>query len=301
MAKTVLCAGGCGSHLHGGRGSLPEGQRKCRGCRRRDRTADHDLTRRYRGPSRVCLACGTSFIAYRASMKTCSLKCGQRYRLATHGPARPRKCWQCEVCGSDYRRSYSGQRTCGRACGVALKARSRPPAPAPTPPPSSVCAQCGDTFEASRQRYCSARCAAEAKRASDRARSAARPKVHPPGKCRQCGKDIARGAKCADCLATSRLERKRRERRRRRVLKRGAAAEPYTLAEIAARDRNVCQLCRRRVAMTKAVPHPKAPTIDHVLPLAAGGDDTRANVQLAHFECNWMKRDGGTQQLALVG
>lgn len=53
--------------------------------------------------------------------------------------------------------------------------------------------------------------------------------------------------------------------------------------------------------MTKAVPHPKAPTIDHVLPLAAGGDDVRANVQLAHFECNWKKRDGGTQQLMLVG
>lgn len=73
------------------------------------------------------------------------------------------------------------------------------------------------------------------------------------------------------------------------------------LAEIAARDRRTCQLCRRRVAMTKAVPHPKAPTIDHVLPIAAGGQDIRANVQLAHFECNWRKSDGGTQQLALVG
>lgn len=93
-----------------------------------------------------------------------------------------------------------------------------------------------------------------------------------------------------------RKSRLRRKARRRRVVH-----EPYTLAEIAARDRNVCQLCRRRVAMTKQVPHPKAPTIDHVLPIAAGGDDTRANVQLAHFECNWMKRDGGTQQLALVG
>lgn len=73
------------------------------------------------------------------------------------------------------------------------------------------------------------------------------------------------------------------------------------MAEIAGRDRHQCGLCRKRVAMTKQVPHPKAPTIDHVLPLAHGGEDVRANVQLAHFECNWRKRDRGTQQLALIG
>lgn len=205
------------------------------------------------------------------------------------------------MCGSDYRRSHSGQRACGRACGVVLRARERPPKPVPPTPAPRVCPQCGGTFEVPRRRHCSATCAADAKRAYDNAYNARRPKVHRPGKCRQCGKDIVCGAKCADCLAATRLERKRRERRRRRALKRGAASEPYTLAEIAERDRHRCQLCRKRVAMTKQVPHPKAPTIDHILPLAAGGDDTRANVQLAHFECNWMKRDGGTQQLALVG
>lgn len=53
--------------------------------------------------------------------------------------------------------------------------------------------------------------------------------------------------------------------------------------------------------MTQAVPHPKAPTIDHVVPLAEGGHDTRANVQLAHFLCNSIKGRGGSQQLALIG
>jgi 5-methylcytosine-specific restriction endonuclease McrA len=96
-------------------------------------------------------------------------------------------------------------------------------------------------------------------------------------------------------------EEKKRLRRRRRARKRGAISEPYTLAEIAARDRNVCQLCKKRVAMTKQVPHPKSPVIDHVLPLACGGDDTKANVQLAHFLCNSLKSAGGSQQLALVG
>jgi len=83
---------------------------------------------------------------------------------------------------------------------------------------------------------------------------------------------------------------------------RGVVSEKYTLAEIAQRDRAICQLCRKRVAMTQVVPHPKSPTIDHVVPLACGGDDTRANVQLAHFMCNAIKNSrGGTQQLALIG
>lgn len=107
--------------------------------------------------------------------------------------------------------------------------------------------------------------------------------------------------KCDDCLAISKKRRKEKERRRRRAVEKGVEREPYTLAEIAARDRSVCQLCGKRVAMTKQVPHPKAPVVDHVLPLAVGGDDTRANVQLAHFMCNSIKSDGGSQQLALVG
>ncbi|WP_408995823.1 HNH endonuclease [Streptomyces europaeiscabiei] len=89
--------------------------------------------------------------------------------------------------------------------------------------------------------------------------------------------------------------------RRRRAAKRGRPSEPYTTAEIAARDRFRCQLCGGRVAMRQAVPHPKAPTIDHVVPVSEGGDDTRANVQLAHFVCNSVKGPRGSQQLALIG
>jgi 5-methylcytosine-specific restriction endonuclease McrA len=54
--------------------------------------------------------------------------------------------------------------------------------------------------------------------------------------------------------------------------------------------------------MEKVVPHPKAPTIDHVIPRAHGGDDVRANVQLAHYKCNCTKSDRHVvQQLALIG
>jgi len=78
-------------------------------------------------------------------------------------------------------------------------------------------------------------------------------------------------------------------------------SEPYTLADIARRDRYRCQLCHRTVDMSVSWPHPESPTIDHVVPLADGGDDTRANVQLAHLGCNSRKGARGSQQLALVG
>ncbi len=96
-------------------------------------------------------------------------------------------------------------------------------------------------------------------------------------------------------------ERWRRKNRRRRALKRGAISEPYTLAEIAKRDRYRCQLCHLKVDMRLSKPHTRSPTIDHVVPLSEGGDDTRANVQLAHLGCNSRKGVGGVQQLALVG
>lgn len=85
-------------------------------------------------------------------------------------------------------------------------------------------------------------------------------------------------------------------------MKRGAKAEPYTLEEIAARDRKTCQLCGKRVAMKQKVPHPKAPVVDHIVPIVEGGDDTRVNVQLAHFVCNSRKGARAVgEQLALIG
>jgi len=52
------------------------------------------------------------------------------------------------------------------------------------------------------------------------------------------------------------------------------------------------------------VPHPKAPTIDHVIPLSKGGTHEPANVQLAHYYCNSIKADGAWgagEQLAMLG
>lgn len=142
-------------------------------------------------------------------------------------------------------------------------------------------------------------------------RGARPPKARP---CEWCGRSFRRekGQTCSlscgqrlrhrDSTPEVKRARARARERRKRDLKRGARSEVYTLAEIAARDRYRCGLCRKRVAMTKIVPHPKAPTIDHLVPLSKGGDDTRANAQLAHLGCNSRKHNrGGGEQLRLIG
>jgi 5-methylcytosine-specific restriction endonuclease McrA len=87
----------------------------------------------------------------------------------------------------------------------------------------------------------------------------------------------------------ARLDVWQRKNRKRRALKRGVPSERYSLQEIADRDGYCCQLCGDPVPMDVKCPDPQAPTIDHVVPFALGGNDLRANVQLAHFSCNSRK------------
>ncbi|WP_308424770.1 HNH endonuclease [Longimycelium tulufanense] len=147
--------------------------------------------------------------------------------------------------------------------------------------PPRVCEWCGTLYFPSKQtvRTCSPSCGRKLSLAS----------APPPA------------PEAIEARHAQQRERWQQANRRRRALKRRVGSEPYTLAEIVVRDNSRCGLCGRKVRLSYKAPHPLSPTIDHVVPLAAGGDDTRANVQLAHFGCNSRKGTGGSQQLALIG
>lgn len=120
---------------------------------------------------------------------------------------------------------------------------------------------------------------------------------HPGGgrrvRCDGCRAERSRAARReAGRSRGRRPEQRKRGKRRRRALKRGVATEPYTLAEIAERDGWRCHICRGAVPkrlLGRGGYHPKGPSIDHLVPLAMGGDDVRANVALAHHRCNSLK------------
>jgi hypothetical protein len=122
--------------------------------------------------------------------------------------------------------------------------------------------------------------------------------------CRGCGEvflwDYRVGGVAAVWCSTRCSVRPARERRRAR--KRDAYVEDVYRAQVYRRDRYRCQICNGRLAMKQVVPHPKAPTIDHIIPLAVGGTHEMKNVQAAHFWCNANKNaNAANDQLLLFG
>lgn len=78
---------------------------------------------------------------------------------------------------------------------------------------------------------------------------------------------------------------------RRRAREREAFVEDVHPWRVFERDEWICRLCTLPLERDAVVPHPLAPTVDHVVPLARGGQHSMANVQAAHFRCNSLKRD----------
>lgn len=151
------------------------------------------------------------------------------------------------------------------------------------------------------------------------------PVMHgPPGPCRVCGsllvdlRSSIRLCRSRACILAHRAARQRdyqprwdstaagkasRQRRtaRRRAAKRLVRRVEYERLDIFERDRWTCQLCGEPVRRTLQHPDPRSASIDHILPLAMGGEDVPWNVQLAHLGCNSSKRDrASNDQLRLA-
>lgn len=78
---------------------------------------------------------------------------------------------------------------------------------------------------------------------------------------------------------------------RRRALTRGVKITPGRRYEVFVRDGWICQICLTPVERDSVAPAPLAPTIDHRVALANGGEHGPDNWQTAHSICNSRKRD----------
>lgn len=77
---------------------------------------------------------------------------------------------------------------------------------------------------------------------------------------------------------------------RRRARKLGARNEPIDVAEVWSRDGGCCWICGVAVDPNAAPTDPMRRSLDHVIPLAAGGWHAMDNVALSHLRCNIKKR-----------
>ncbi len=97
-------------------------------------------------------------------------------------------------------------------------------------------------------------------------------------------------------------ERRRLAQQRRRVKINKGIVEYFTFQEIAERDGWKCAICKSPIPSNAKHPHPRSASIDHIIPVVKGGMHIRANVQLAHLQCNRQKSWTGTgDQLRLIG
>jgi len=94
-------------------------------------------------------------------------------------------------------------------------------------------------------------------------------------------------------------------RARARRLRHAETWDGISDAEILERDGWRCQIpgCKRRpIRKDLKYPHPRSKSIDHIIPLSLGGDDTAVNKRAAHLGCNMARGNkAGIEQVALFG
>jgi 5-methylcytosine-specific restriction endonuclease McrA len=132
--------------------------------------------------------------------------------------------------------------------------------------------------------------------------------MHRPGQ-RWCSKSCAQAwrngarppyvkgpaARATRALASSRARR----------LRHAESWDGITDEEILERDGWRCQIpgCKRRpIRRNLKYPNPRSKSIDHIVPLSLGGDDTAVNKRAAHLGCNLARGNkAGVEQVALFG
>lgn len=285
-----------------------------------------------------CVICRVDFVAKRRDAKYCSPSCARRgtqpcsvegcerascvarpQRLCTthYNQVRytaeqrwPARLVDCTWCGKTHLKHHRGTRYGGKFCTLACRDawraatgnNPRPPGKDRCAVPWRTCPDCGLEWF----RYGNDRARCDACLVAYRLARRRPPKLSPrwvAGSCRRCGTafvDVWLAERSAQYCSARCGKRDSKDRRRAR--KKDAYVEDVWRQRIFERDGWRCQLCRKMVDRTKTVPHPKAPVLDHILPLARGGTHEPRNVQCAHFLCNSIKGDRGYgEQLLLVG
>lgn len=235
-----------------------------------------------------CVLCDTDFIYTGRPRKYCSPECFST--RPQHGTG------TCPRCGNRYAKSISHQTYCGRDCAAADRSEREHAAKVAMAEATALlnvtqwqrCRLCPNYLKAGRGRlYCSDSCAWMWNNHAD---------ARTPVTCRVCDttwqrwERPGRSVYCSDeCSRAAFRDYQKVAKRRRKQVLRDQHDEPIYRRKVYERDNWTCRLCHEPVARDEQVPHPWAPTLDHITPLSLGGRHNYTNVQTAHFICNSRK------------
>jgi predicted nucleic acid-binding Zn ribbon protein len=214
-----------------------------------------------------------------------------------------------QICGhcktpkdvSEFSPSYRGKPgTWCRACFSAYKRGERGTTAQHQP---LTCDHCGKKYVPTHlkgyARYCSRSCKEEVRRA---ALAAEREASKPERECLHCGSSLPQSMRADAVFCSEKCNYAAHALQRKLRARTGDENKPgYLRAAICKRDKWRCGICGQRVNPTLEHPHPRAASLDHIVPVSEGGGNEPANLRLVHLVCNLRRRNlGGGEQLALV-
>jgi hypothetical protein len=212
---------------------------------------------------------------------------------------RERNCAHCRSQFSYEIKQGPGPLYCGGSCRNAAERHQRETSTI------SKCEICASLFVPKfgnkLTRTCGDKCYRERQRRVRQAVDAARPQ-RPPITCKQCGKVFLSSRPSHKAIYCSYkcqgLAQRKEESARARL--RMVTVESVNPITVFNRDKWICQLCKRKTPRRlRGSYNARAPELDHIIPLAAGGEHSYRNTQCACRECNGRKRAKPLGQLRL--
>jgi len=240
----------------------------------------------------TCANCGKEFISWPLGKRFCSAECA-----AHANTVRPKAHLNavCKHCGIQFHpKSKERDQFCSRECAYIAKAK-RPPFSKIYP---TVCVACGKSFigKRIRTRFCSRKC--ELKYGRDTCREQYRQEnksKHTDRVCPECGvvfnPDWSRGSDAIFCdNQCSKRHGAHIGKAARRARIKGLPRESVDPLEVFKRDGWRCHLCGKKTPRSKrGTRDQRAPELDHIVPIAAGGSHTYDNVACCCRACNTAK------------
>ena len=203
---------------------------------------------------------------------------------------------ECLGCGASYERVWNRQKFCSSKCQIALSnkrvVKKRIAERAKNPRYCPVCGVLIPPTANLRRKFCSRKCndASYSKRVSKKLLAE---KVAKPRYCPVCDEFIPPTASLRQKFCSNKCKQAAREgtasaTERLRVTVNGVP-QRIDRVVIYERDEWVCQLCMEPIDRTLRYPERMCASIDHVVPVSMGGDNSAENLQASHLRCNFVK------------